>query len=91
MGPDQTAIIGLSLICGTLLLAQVLRAVLRRVGRPAMQETSAAELVQLRDRLAEVEAVAARVPELEERVDFAERLLANRDDAARLPLHRTPV
>jgi hypothetical protein len=32
-----------------------------------------------------------RVPELEERVDFAERLLANRPDNVELPLHRTPV
>lgn len=91
MGPDVTAIVVVTLICTTLLIAQVLRAVLRRVGRPAIQEASAAELAQLRDRLAEVEAVAARVPELEERVDFAERLLSTRDDAARLSLHRTPV
>ena len=32
-----------------------------------------------------------RMAELEERLDFAERLLTSRSDAAQLPLHRTPV
>lgn len=32
-----------------------------------------------------------RLAELEERLDFAERLMAQRDDAVQLPLYRTPV
>ena len=32
-----------------------------------------------------------RLMELEERLDFTERMLAQRNDAPRLPAHRTPV
>jgi hypothetical protein len=32
-----------------------------------------------------------RLMELEDRLDFAERMLAQRSDAPQLPLHRTPV
>ena len=92
MGPDgQTMIIVVSLICATLLAAQVLRGVLRLFEHRARPESVEPELAQLRDRLAELEAVAIRVPELEERLDFAERLLASRTEVERLPLHRTPV
>jgi hypothetical protein len=39
----------------------------------------------------EVEAQYARVAELEERLDFTERLLAQRQDVPQLPSHRTPA
>jgi hypothetical protein len=42
-------------------------------------------VVQLEQRVAELEAGQARVAELEERMDFAERLLARPDAAGRLP------
>jgi hypothetical protein len=51
-------------------------------GRPPEDE---ARVVQLEQRVAELEAGQARVAELEERMDFAERLLARPDAAGRLP------
>lgn len=92
MGPDgQLMIIVVTLVCGTVVLLQIVRAFSHRFERRDLSDGVADELAQLRDRLAEVEATVTRVPELEERVDFAERLLANRPDRAELPLHRTPV
>jgi hypothetical protein len=84
-------IIVVTLVCGTFLLHQVLRAVIRRFEHRGLPDAVAEEVAQLRDRLAEIEATVMRVPELEERVDFAERLLANRPDRVDFPLHRTPV
>ena len=40
---------------------------------------------ELEQHLAENESATQRIAELEERLDFAERLLAQRDDPARLP------
>jgi hypothetical protein len=92
VGPDgQMMIIVVTLLCGTFLLQQILRAAIRRFERRELPEAVAEEVAQLRDRLADVEATVMRVPELEERLDFAERLLANRPDNLELPLHRTPV
>ena len=48
-------------------------------------ETSRAELDELRERVAELDEMSRRVAELEERVDFAERLLAQHREAGRLP------
>lgn len=44
-----------------------------------------ARVAQLEQRVADLEAGQAHVAELEERLDFAERLLARSDAAARLP------
>jgi Tfp pilus assembly protein PilO len=43
------------------------------------------ELEQVRQELAEVDGLRARVGELEERVDFTERLLANQRSESQLP------
>ena len=45
----------------------------------------AGELAELRERVAEGEGLRERVLELEERLDFAERLLAQRNEPARFP------
>lgn len=50
-----------------------------RFGGPSPEE-----LESIHARLATVEALEARVNELEERVDFAERLVANHHDSERL-------
>jgi hypothetical protein len=42
-------------------------------------------LAELEQRMTELEAREGRLAELEERLDFAERLLAQRRDAAQLP------
>ena len=44
-----------------------------------------ARVVQLEQRVAELEAGQTRVAELEERLDFAERMLARSESMARLP------
>ena len=88
---QQTAIIITSLACTTTLLVTIVRAVVQRFApRPGTDQLSD-EIGQIQDRLAELNAVGLRIHELEERVDFAERLLANRPDHTELPLHRTPV
>jgi hypothetical protein len=56
-----------------------------RVGAGAPDPALRAELEDLRAQLAEHEDVRQRVLELEERVDFAERLLARQRDRAPLP------
>jgi membrane protein implicated in regulation of membrane protease activity len=45
----------------------------------------AERLLELEDRMAELEAGQGRMVELEERLDFAERLLARETERARLP------
>ncbi len=56
--------------------------------KPAEQGTKVTELAEevesLRTRLNEVETQQARIAELEERLDFTERMLASQRDAARL-------
>lgn len=70
----------------------VVLAVRRRLALSAMQksgevsgETSGAyRLADVEGRLAELETLHARVAELEERVDFSERMLASKSEPARL-------
>ncbi len=70
----------------TVVLYPLMRALGRRlegktgVTSPALQE----EVDQLRQRVAEVEGMQHRVLELEERVDFTERMLAQRREPERL-------
>jgi hypothetical protein len=70
----------------TLVLWPLARALARRLeGKhptpPALQQ----ELEQVQQRLGEVDSLHARVAELEERLDFAERLLARGDTAPQVP------
>lgn len=64
------------------------RALARRVeGSAGRDEASSAAIAGISARVAELEQRDARLAELEERLDFAERLLAQRD-AERLPRGR---
>lgn len=69
------------LIGAVFILGPIARAMARRLegrgGDAALQE----ELAGLRDRMGEVDHLRERMLELEERVDFAERLLARPADA----------
>lgn len=68
------------------ILYPLIRAIGRRIeGRTGQDPALAGEVAQLRTRVAELEAMQHRVMELEERVDFAERLLAQGRSAERLP------
>ena len=80
-----TAIMVLALLCTVgMLLWPLVRALARRLesgGRNAQLE---GELDALRERLQHLEQSQARMGELEERVDFAERLLAQNREPDRL-------
>ncbi len=64
------------------------KAIARRLeGTSAPEQLTGAGLAGIAERIADLEQRDARVAELEERLDFAERLLAQRD-AERLPRRR---
>jgi len=77
MGVFFLAIVGL-------LLRPLVVAWSRRIGGTAVPADLAHELDELRERVAELEGSGARLQELEERLDFAERMLAQRQDPALL-------
>lgn len=75
-----------AVVGGPLLAVMVVPALARRfLGKTAPSEPSRAELDDLRERVAELDEMSRRVAELEERVDFAERLLAQQREMGRLP------
>lgn len=84
-GPSEAAIIGIVMIVvvvvAGVVLTQLVRAFGRRAEARSLEGGLVAELEQLRNRVEELEAGQARVAELEERVDFSERLLAQSRDA----------
>ena len=84
MGVVFFAIVGM-------LLRPIVVALSRRLSGGAANDHLANEVDELRARVAELEAERGQVAELAERVDFAERLLAQRNDAAQLPMNRTPA
>lgn len=84
--PVLVMIVALSLLAATIILWPVMRALGRRLearggGDPALR----AELEQLQQRLGEVDHLQQRVAELEERIDFTERMLARAQTPAALP------
>lgn len=85
--PAVTLLIALGFFAAcSLVLFPLARALARRLeGRPAADQGLKAELEQLRHRLEDVESSQHRLLELEERVDFAERLLTQRRESERLP------
>ena len=85
MNPETAAVFGM-MFMGIMLVAVVLvlrgpvgRALARRIEGTAGQSEglSLAEADELRSRMSELELQQSRLSELEERLDFAERLLAN--------------
>jgi hypothetical protein len=72
-----------AVVGGPLLAVMVVPALAKRFLKTAAPiEPRGGELDDLRDRVVELEDVSRRVAELEERVDFAERLLAQQREAA---------
>lgn len=66
----------------TIILLPIVRAFARRFeGKGGVDAALRAEVEQLHTRLSEVDTLHHRVAELEERVDFTERLLAQHHDA----------
>jgi hypothetical protein len=67
------------LIGSIFLLLPLVRAWARRIEGKGGDPMVVEELAQLRERVAELDHMSMRVHELEERLDFAERLLVQRD------------
>jgi hypothetical protein len=82
-GPPAFVFIVLgALAAAVIILWPLMRAFARRVeGKGSVDAALRAEMEQLQARLSEVEILHHRVAELEERLDFTERLLAQSHDA----------
>ena len=85
-GPPTVLLIVIAALTAiTIILWPIMRAFGRRLeGKGNVDSVLRAEVEQLHTRLAEMDSLHARVLELEERVDFTERLLAQAQQPARL-------
>jgi Tfp pilus assembly protein PilO len=74
-----------ALLATTIILWPIMRALGRRLEHRGDPDPAVrAEIEQVHRRLADLDAIQVRVAELEERLDFAERLLAQSKDPERL-------
>lgn len=74
------------MVAATVILWPIVRALARRLeGRGTPDAALRAEVEQLHHRLADLESGQGRLAELEERLDFTERLLAQSREQDRLP------
>ena len=82
-GPPVVLLIVIAALAATvIILWPIMRAFGRRLeGKSVVDPVLRGDVDQLQMRLAEVDTLQARVTELEERVDFTERLLAQAHDA----------
>ncbi|HUL68741.1 MAG TPA: hypothetical protein VLT17_00705 [Gemmatimonadales bacterium] len=87
--PEAAVTIIIVLIAGMVVMAwPIVRAVARRIeGRAHEDPALRGEVDQLRARLAEIEGLQVRLSDLEERVDFTERVLAQQKGIGQLPAH----
>jgi Tfp pilus assembly protein PilO len=85
-GPPLVLMIVLAaLTAAVIILWPIMRAFGRRLeGKSAGDPALRAEIEQLHARIGEVDALQTRIAELEERVDFTERLLAQNREPDRL-------
>lgn len=85
----EAIMIGLTIIAVSVaaffLLKPLVLALARRLEGRAADPALQGEVEHLRDQVAELEPLRGRLQELEERVEFAERLLAQRRDQDLLP------
>lgn len=80
------AIIMVGIAANTLILWPLIRAWSRRIeGRGQPDQMLLDEIDQMRQRLGQLEQLEHRVLELEERAEFAERLLSQQREPERLP------
>lgn len=83
--PAIVMIVLLALVATTVILWPVMRALARRLdGKGAADPALHAEVEQLHQRLGEVDVLHQRVAELEERIDFTERIVAQGREPDRL-------
>ncbi len=89
--PEIVVIAGVSIvgiIVAGIVFGPLLRAYARRIEGKGADAQLAADVDHLRARVAELESVQHRVAELEERVDFSERLLTRGRESQ--PIDRAP-
>ena len=80
--PAVVMIVGAALAAAVIILWPLMRAFARRVeGKGGVDTALRAEVDQLQARVHEMDTLQERVAELEERLDFTERLLAQTHDA----------
>ena len=90
-GPAVVMMVFLTLVAATVILWPIMRAIGRRLEGKGRDDTALrAELEQLHQRLGEVDHLQQRVAELEERIDFAERMLARAPTSVALPGESRP-
>jgi len=78
------AVLTLLIIVGGIVLYPLIRAWGRRIEGRGQEPALLDEVQELRDRVAELEQSLGRMHELEDRVDFAERMLTQQGERARL-------
>jgi hypothetical protein len=84
--PMVVTIVFLALVAATVILWPIMRAFGRRLeGKGPGDAALRAEVEQLTHRLGEVDQLHQRIAELEERIDFAERMLARPGASSVLP------
>jgi hypothetical protein len=83
--PALVMIVFLGLLATTVILWPIMRAFGRRLEGKAHDAALRADVEQLQQRLGDVDQLHHRVAELEERIDFAERMLARPPAPAVLP------
>jgi Tfp pilus assembly protein PilN len=88
--PMVVGIVFLALVATTIILWPIMRAFGRRLEGKGGDAALRAEVEQLQQRLGEVDQLHHRVAELEERLDFAERMLARPGASSMLPGDRGP-
>ena len=82
MPPQVLAIIAIAAVAGiALVLYPIAKALARRLEGRGVSQDLLQQMDELRERVRDLEASQHRVAELEERLDFTERLLAQRRDA----------
>ena len=72
----------LGIIAGVLILWPIVRALARRIEGRGGNEELRAEIDSLHQRVADLEAVEQRMHELENRIEFSERLLTQHRESA---------
>ncbi|MEI2718840.1 MAG: hypothetical protein V9E87_01665 [Gemmatimonadales bacterium] len=79
------AVLTLLIIVGAIVFYPLVRAWARRIEQRGQEPALLDEVQTLRDRVADLEQSVARMHEIEDRMDFAERMLTQRAESARLP------
>lgn len=89
-GEDVVIFSSIAMVTSLVILAVRRRLALNRVERLGSNDEDAARLAELEQRVAELEFAQARLLELEERLDFTERLLARAPEQRVLPGGESP-